>query len=538
MPTVVEKLNHTIPRSVVSGPPSSSSPSRRAIRKTLNDALAIASNAVQLDAEGDYTRSVEAYQKSVDLLEEGLQMMHRQPEQSGRDMSHEIAQLEDIREKYKARIAQHARRKIGELAAALEAIPHLSTVSMPSPRGPRSPQSTSMGIPPSQPPPSTPLPPTPDSRNSINSTFYRTGSRGISPMERIVKNPSTDLSNQSRILQREPVASRSAPVNHGFSTPNLQQTTQSFLQLDVPSQEPLSTTSRSTTPLIEIENGNEDEGKVPDLTGSVNLLNRDPIFSGTYSSVYKGMWQGQQAEDALEVAVKVIRAVGTLKATRRKFRREAEIWSQLSHANVMPLYGVCMDGDFGAFGALISPWCRNGNSAEYTYKIEEPSRRIHLANILIDDSGEARLCDFGLVRLVQEYDVPSGMTTTTAHTGTARYLAPELVVSDDPKPSTETDCHALGCIALEFAYRRPPYAHRNSNTPVGPLYADIIKGVPPCPRPVPVYDHDGHDLLWDLLEACWNADPQQRPSSTQIYNYLSEHEATILEALTSGIDIF
>lgn len=74
--------------------------SRRVLRKTLNDALAIAGNAVQLDASGEYQRSIEAYQQSVDLLEHGISLMRLQREvggeRPGRDTTHEISQLEQI----------------------------------------------------------------------------------------------------------------------------------------------------------------------------------------------------------------------------------------------------------------------------------------------------------------------------------------------------------------------------------------------------------------------------------------------------------
>ncbi|KAG8795352.1 hypothetical protein FRC17_008148, partial [Serendipita sp. 399] len=195
MPTAVETVNHTT-SSVVSPSPSSSSPStsstsRRALRQTLNDALSIASDAVQLDTEGDYTRSMEAYQRSVDLLEEGIQMMRRQrdhrAERPGRDTSHEITQLEAIREKYKARIALHkrerSRKAAKEAAAAPEAITNQTLVSPPPVRRPRTPQSASTVIPPPPPPPSAPLPPlppTPDSGNSMSSVLYLTRPRGTS----------------------------------------------------------------------------------------------------------------------------------------------------------------------------------------------------------------------------------------------------------------------------------------------------------------------------------------------------------------------
>ena len=47
----------------------------------------------------------------------------------------------------------------------------------------------------------------------------------------------------------------------------------------------------------------------------------------------------------------------------------------------------------------------------------------------------------------------SGMTTTSAHTGTDRYLAYELVVSaGHAVPTAASDIYATGCIGLEVMH--------------------------------------------------------------------------------------
>ncbi|KAG8824246.1 hypothetical protein FRC18_010564 [Serendipita sp. 400] len=218
-----------------------------------------------------------------------------------------------------------------------------------------------------------------------------------------------------------------------------------------------------------------------DLTGEVGLTQSRPVYDGPYSTVYKGQWNAQ------EVAVKIIRTAGALSKTRRKIRRESQTWAKLRHPNVLLLYGLCLDDWCGEYGALISSWCSHGRASEYLPQIlDEPAERIRLlsgvaqgvhylhslqpiivhgdlkpANILIDSDRTAKLCDFGLVRLIRE-EVNTGMTTTSAHTGTARYLSKELVVAEHPMPTPASDCYAFGCVALEFAYLQRPYAHRTT----------------------------------------------------------------------------
>lgn len=61
------------------------------------------------------------------------------------------------------------------------------------------------------------------------------------------------------------------------------------------------------------------------------------------------------------------------------------------------------------------------------------------------------LCDFGLARIFLE-EGNTGLTTTSEHTGTSRYLAPELVAGEHSvHPTTASDVYALGCLGLEVS---------------------------------------------------------------------------------------
>jgi serine/threonine protein kinase len=69
----------------------------------------------------------------------------------------------------------------------------------------------------------------------------------------------------------------------------------------------------------------------------------------------------------------------------------------------------------------------------------------------MNDNRIPRICDFGLMRIYLE-EGSSGLTTTTAITGTDRYMAPELVfASDDTIPTAASDVWAAGCVGLDVS---------------------------------------------------------------------------------------
>lgn len=73
------------------------------------------------------------------------------------------------------------------------------------------------------------------------------------------------------------------------------------------------------------------------------------------------------------------------------------------------------------------------------------------ANILVDDDGSARLCDFGLSSIAAEFQGTSYITSTIG--GNARWAAPELfLVADDgsvARVNERTDAYSYGSVTLE-----------------------------------------------------------------------------------------
>ncbi|KAG2340783.1 kinase-like protein, partial [Suillus weaverae] len=92
-----------------------------------------------------------------------------------------------------------------------------------------------------------------------------------------------------------------------------------------------------------------------------------PHYTGGFGDVWKCSMFTQS--ETRPVAVKVIKVPDTLPTAiiKKKYwqevRREAYVWIQLLHDNILPLEGVT-EG-FGVLPAFVSPWMKNGTLHDY-----------------------------------------------------------------------------------------------------------------------------------------------------------------------------
>jgi len=202
---------------------------------------------------------------------------------------------------------------------------------------------------------------------------------------------------------------------------------------------------------------------------------------------------------------------------------------------------------------MISPWAEHGNALEYLEAHPTADRRkllwqtsdalrflhsgtsipqmihgdIKAENILISETGDALLADFGLARLVDT--IATITATTTNFGGSARFMAPELLLPK-PEPSdrdkecgktTRSDVFAFGCLMLQIFTGRRPYSHLTLESQV---ILAIIGGKKPNPRPPGReavrrgFDED----LWALACKCWEFEHERRPGMKVVSVQLRE----------------
>lgn len=84
-------------------------------------------------------------------------------------------------------------------------------------------------------------------------------------------------------------------------------------------------------------------------------------------------------------------------------------------------------------------------------------RDLKPSNIVVDDTGQPKVLDFGVARLADE-DAPStGRTEYGRVVGTLSYMSPEQVLGDPLEVDTRSDVYSLGVILYQLLAGRMPY---------------------------------------------------------------------------------
>uniref|UniRef100_A0A3B1JHC2 Receptor-interacting serine-threonine kinase 3 n=1 Tax=Astyanax mexicanus TaxID=7994 RepID=A0A3B1JHC2_ASTMX len=145
----------------------------------------------------------------------------------------------------------------------------------------------------------------------------------------------------------------------------------------------------------------------------------------------------------------------------------------------------------------------------FLHQLDPPLLHLDLkpSNVLLDDSLNAKLTDFGLAKVarsvsktVKEEDGEMG--------GTTSYMPPEAFQSVSYKPSFSSDIYSYGVLLWSVLTGKEPYDSVLSSL----VRFRIPKGDRPDLRSVDTSKAAGLSDLTNLMERCWNSDPNRRPS--------------------------
>ena len=255
-----------------------------------------------------------------------------------------------------------------------------------------------------------------------------------------------------------------------------------------------------------------------------------------------------------EVAIKLVAGTCDARAAER-LRREAQALAQLDHPNIVPVYDVGVED--GALylamqrvrGQTLQAWLETGPGIDAivtafvgaarglaaAHAADLVHRDVKPTNIMIDETGTARVLDFGLVAVRAVPDgastdegsdePPLGLTRRGTAVGTPLYMAPEQHRGEDA--TARSDQFSL-CVALyEALYGRLPFRGET----VRQLHADKERGL----GEQPVHPGVGRSLRRALLRGL-SPDPAARwPSLKALVDALQPRARPRAPVVLAGV---
>ena len=180
-----------------------------------------------------------------------------------------------------------------------------------------------------------------------------------------------------------------------------------------------------------------------------------------------------------EVAIKVLRdELACDPLFLERFRQEAQLHAKLSHPNVASLHAFLHEGDTQFMvmeyvpGISLDEFVRSGgpvpveralslfrkalDGIEHAHDCGIVHRDIKPANIMLSDSGQVKVMDFGIARALDNHE---HLTRHGQVAGTARSMSPEQIRGR--QADVRSDIYSLGIVLYTLLAGRAPFDGQN-----------------------------------------------------------------------------
>ncbi|KAK3945316.1 MAP kinase [Diplogelasinospora grovesii] len=261
------------------------------------------------------------------------------------------------------------------------------------------------------------------------------------------------------------------------------------------------------------------------------------VGGGTFGNVYAAM----NLDTGQLMAVKEIRLQDPklIPNVAGQIREEMRVLESVDHPNVVSYYGIEVHRDrvymFMEFcsGGSLANLLEHGRIEDeqvimvyalqlleglaYLHELKIAHRDIKPENILLDHNGIIKYVDFGAAKLIarQGRTLVNDMTSTKPNksmTGTPMYMSPEVIKGENPGHFGAVDVWSLGCVVLEMATGRRPWAQLDNEWAI--MY-NIAQGNPPQ---LPAPDQLSPQGM-DFLKRCFARDSTKRATAVELLQH-------------------
>lgn len=256
----------------------------------------------------------------------------------------------------------------------------------------------------------------------------------------------------------------------------------------------------------------------------------DKIASGAFGVLYRGHYCGQ------EVAIKVLKTgeKASQEEVHREFAQELSILRKVRHKNIVQLIGamtkpprLCLVTEFMKGGSALQFLHKHAPlklpqllklslgvalGMDYLHKVNVVHRDLKTANLLMDENEVVKVADFGVARVKSTDGTPM-----TAETGTYRWMAPEVIAHQHY--THKCDVFSYGILLWELVSGGDiPYS---GYTPLQAAVGVVQRGLRPT---VP---QTCHPVVAQVMQYCWQPDPNARPEFEQVVELLRHTESPV-----------
>jgi predicted Ser/Thr protein kinase/tetratricopeptide (TPR) repeat protein len=198
------------------------------------------------------------------------------------------------------------------------------------------------------------------------------------------------------------------------------------------------------------------------------------------------VYRAEQERPRRAVALKVVRPERASAEALRRFEHEAHLLGRLHHPGIAqifeagsiptaagphpffameliagrPLTQYAAERRLGA-RARLELMIKVCEAVQHAHQQGIIHRDLKPGNILVEDTGQPKVLDFGVARVTSDdTSLATSLTDPGQILGTVPYMSPEQVAADPDAIDTRSDVYALGVITYELLTGRLPYPVR------------------------------------------------------------------------------